>query len=548
MMRPKNNLVHSEEPPVHKRAHPAGQYGNPSSFPFVFLLVLINLAGSVCPAAAGTPAARTKTQASTGSDSAPAAPSITSQPISQSVNPGQTATFNVGATGTAPLTYQWMRNGTVIPGATSPAYTTPAAAVEENGAQFSVTISNPIGNATSSSATLTVNVVLQSEQLTPSASGQTQRARTSRFLSNSYVGLEIGSIGYSFSNAQLQPGFQAQSVQVPHLATRFVLLGHEFNKYFSGQVSELISSHPVVYQNVNGDLGSHDLWMNNIAGFTVKGRLPLGKRWSLFGEGGLGVVARNGFTVKQSTALNSANYATFLFGGGLDYRFNDHWDLPTGVIVAPGQAAGKQPTAVFFSGGFNYTMRRVPAEPAEEDSRNGPLWPKNIVQIGYITDALGFGVNDFFSKGKVSIFWHGSIEIRSGLSVNYQRNLFHTRRFFAIDWGADVSSWKSRINGERFYTASVYPVLRIPLIRTNPVEFYFSYSLAGPSLITTTNVDNQKIGKLFTFQDYMSTGFYLGRKRRVTGEVRIAHYSNANLFTQNPGLTIPLGFYFGSTF
>ncbi len=521
----------------------------PVSLPFVvFLFVLINLAGSVCSATARTPSATTKTQASSGSDSAPVAPSITSQPISQTVNPGQTATFIVVATGTAPLTYQWMLNGAAITGATSPAYTTPAAAVEDNGAQFSVKISNPIGNATSSSAKLTVNVVLPPEQSTASVSLENQRVRFSRFLSNSYIGVQFGSIGYAFSNAQLQPGFQAQSVQVPHLATRFVLFGHEFNKYLSGQVTELVPAHPVLYQNINGNLGSYDLWMNNIAGFTVKARLPLSKRWSLFGEGGLGVVTRNGITINQSTALSITNYATFLFGGGLDYCLTDNWDLLTGVTVAPGQSAGNQPSTVYFSGGFDYTMRRVPAEPARAESPNGAIWPRNIIQIGYITDALGFDVNDFFTKGKVSIFWHGTIEVANGLSVDYQRNLFHTRRFFAIDWGVEISSWKSRINGNRFFTASLYPVLRIPLVRTNPVEFYVSYSLAGPSLITKTDVDGQNIGRLFTFQDYMAAGVYLGRKRRVTSEVRIGHYSNANLFPQNPGLTIPLGFYFGSTF
>ena len=313
-------------------------------------------------------------------------------------------------------------------------------------------------------------------------------------------------------------------------------------------MSELVPGHPVVYQNINGNPGSYDLWMNNIAGFTVKARLPLHKRWSLFGEGGLGVVTRNGITIKQSTALNITNYATFLFGGGLDYRLTDNWDLLTGITVAPGQSGSKQPTAVFFSGGFDYTMRRVPAEPASADSPNGPIWPRNIIQVGYITDALGFGVNDFFTKGKVSIFWHGSINVASGLSVDYQRNLFHTRRFFAIDWGVEISSWKSMVDGDRFFTASLYPVLRIPLIRTNPVEFYVSYSLAGPSLITTNNVDGQAIGRIFTFQDYMASGVYLGRKRRVTAEARIGHYSNANIFPQNPGLTIPIGFYFGSTF
>jgi hypothetical protein len=377
---------------------------------------------------------------------------------------------------------------------------------------------------------------------------QAQQVRTSRFLSNAYIGLQLGYIGYHFSNAQLLPGFQAQSVQVPHFAQRFVIFGHEFNKYFSGQVSELVAAHPVAYQNVNGDMASHDLWMNNIAGFTVKARLPLSRKFSLFGEGGLGVVTRNGFQINQSTVLNGANYATFLFGGGLDYRVNDHWDVLTGVIVAPGHAAGKQPATEFVSSGFTYTMRHVPVEPEGAGARNGPIWPKNVIQLGYITDALGFGVNDFFSKGKVAIFWHGTVEVANGVSVNYRHNLFHTRRFFAIDWGADVSSWKSRKNGDRFYTASLYPALRIPIVRTNPVETYFSYSLAGPSLITRTNIDGVETGKMFTFQDYMSVGFYLGKKRRVTGEIRIAHYSNANLFSQNPGLTIPLGFYFGSSF
>ena len=515
----------------------------------VGLLVIINLAGSICSATAGMPLAPTITQASTASGSPSPVPTIVSQPTSQTVNSGQTATFVVVAAGAAPLTFQWMRNGKPISGANSASYTTPAATVEDNDAQFWVTISNRIGNATSSSAQLTVNNVgSRPGQSGASTTEQNQRVRTSRFLSNSYVGLQVGSIGYAFSNAQLLPGFQAQSVQVPHLAERFVLFGHEFNKYLSGQVTELVSSHPVVYQNINGNQGSHDLWMNNIAGFTLKGRLPLSRKWSIYGEGGLGVVSRNGFAINQVTALNYANYATFLYGGGVDYRLRDKWDLLTGVTVAPGREAGHQPSAVFVSGGFDYTMRRVPAEPAEADSSNAPIWPRNFIQIGYITDALGFGVNDFFTKGKVSIFWHGTIEVENGVAVDYQRNLFHSRRFFAIDWGVSISTWKSKINGDRFFTASLYPVLRIPLVRTNPVEFYFSYSLAGPSLISRTTIDGQNAGKQFTFQDYMGFGAYLGRKRRVTGEVRIGHYSNANLFSQNPGITIPLGFYFGSTF
>ncbi|HEV2523141.1 MAG TPA: choice-of-anchor D domain-containing protein, partial [Candidatus Acidoferrales bacterium] len=44
--------------------------------------------------------------------------SITTQPASQSVTAGQTATFSVVATGSGTLTYQWKKNGAVISGAT----------------------------------------------------------------------------------------------------------------------------------------------------------------------------------------------------------------------------------------------------------------------------------------------------------------------------------------------------------------------------------------------------------------------------------------------
>jgi acid phosphatase len=84
------------------------------------------------------------------------APTITTQPASQTVTVGQTATFTVAATGTAPLSYQWRKNGIAISGATSSSYTTPATTSSDNGAQFTVAVSNSAGSATSNAATLTV--------------------------------------------------------------------------------------------------------------------------------------------------------------------------------------------------------------------------------------------------------------------------------------------------------------------------------------------------------------------------------------------------------
>jgi Putative Ig domain/Abnormal spindle-like microcephaly-assoc'd, ASPM-SPD-2-Hydin/Immunoglobulin I-set domain len=85
-----------------------------------------------------------------------AAPMITSQPASQTIAAGQTATFSVTASGTAPLSYQWKKNGTAIGGATFSSYTTPAETTSDNGAQFTVMVSNSAGSVASNAATLTV--------------------------------------------------------------------------------------------------------------------------------------------------------------------------------------------------------------------------------------------------------------------------------------------------------------------------------------------------------------------------------------------------------
>jgi immunoglobulin I-set domain protein len=91
-----------------------------------------------------------------GSLNGSVAPYITTQPANQSVSAGQTATFSVAASGTAPLFYQWQKNGSDISGATSASYTTPATTTADSGEQFRVVVSNTAGSVTSASAVLTV--------------------------------------------------------------------------------------------------------------------------------------------------------------------------------------------------------------------------------------------------------------------------------------------------------------------------------------------------------------------------------------------------------
>jgi regulation of enolase protein 1 (concanavalin A-like superfamily) len=87
----------------------------------------------------------------------PVSPAISTQPASQSVTAGQTATFSVTATGTAPLSYQWQKAGANISGAMSSSYITPATTMADNGSSYRVIVTNTAGSVTSNSASLTVN-------------------------------------------------------------------------------------------------------------------------------------------------------------------------------------------------------------------------------------------------------------------------------------------------------------------------------------------------------------------------------------------------------
>jgi hypothetical protein len=109
-------------------------------------------------------------------NAAPVAPSITQQPSNQTVTAGQTATFSVTAAGTTPLAYQWQQGTTAISGATSASYTTPATTTSNNGAQFSVVVSNSAGKITSNAATLTVNAAPVAPSITQQPSNQTVTA------------------------------------------------------------------------------------------------------------------------------------------------------------------------------------------------------------------------------------------------------------------------------------------------------------------------------------------------------------------------------------
>ena len=90
----------------------------------------------------------------------PPPPSITAQPQGQTLNVGASVTFSVTATGSAPLSYQWQKDGTNLATATGTSYA--IASVQTNHAgSYTVVVSNFGGSVTSSPALLIVNRLSQ---------------------------------------------------------------------------------------------------------------------------------------------------------------------------------------------------------------------------------------------------------------------------------------------------------------------------------------------------------------------------------------------------
>jgi hypothetical protein len=145
------------------------------------------------------------------------APSIIGQPANAAVTAGQAASFNVNVTGTAPLTYEWFRNGVAIAGINAATYTIAATALGDSGAQFTVTVSNTDGRVTSTPATLTVSAAVVAPSFTSQPANATVTAGQTATFSAAATG--SGTLAYQWlRNGVAVAGATAPNYTTPALA------------------------------------------------------------------------------------------------------------------------------------------------------------------------------------------------------------------------------------------------------------------------------------------------------------------------------------------
>lgn len=144
----------------------------------------------------------------------PSAPTIAVQPLSQSVQAGSTAVFQVQAQGEA-LEYQWRKNGTPIPGATLPVLTI-ANAQSGDAARYSVLVTNPQAPAGVPSDIAVLAVLPRAPIILAHPQGAAKLAGDSLILRVVAAGSEPFAYRW-FRNGEALPGATNQTLEIASL-------------------------------------------------------------------------------------------------------------------------------------------------------------------------------------------------------------------------------------------------------------------------------------------------------------------------------------------
>jgi len=189
-------------------------------------------------------------------------PEIIEQPQSQAVMEGDPVTFSVVAKGAEPLSYQWYKEGVAIENATGTSYTIESVSAEDLG-NYTVTVSNESGVATSTVATLTLKIPYR-------ATGTVQ------VVDGSVAGLTVTDGGWGYTRApniriidETGSGATGHCVIENGVVTQ-IILDHPGTNY-SGEATVLIGS---PFSNTSLDIAVSEV--------KVKMHLVLGMEYQLW--------------------------------------------------------------------------------------------------------------------------------------------------------------------------------------------------------------------------------------------------------------------------
>ena len=308
----------------------------------------------------------------------PVAPSITTQPGSQSVTAGQTATFSVAATGTAPLSYQWQKNGVNV-GTNSSSYTTAAATTSDNGASFTVTITNSAGNTKSAAAILTVNATPVAPSITTQPGSQSVTAGQTATFSVAATG--TAPLSYQWQKNGVNVGTNSSSYTTAAATTSdngasfTVTITNSAGNIKSAAAILTVNATPVA-PSITTQPGSQSVTAGQTATFSVAatGTAPLSYQWQ---KNGVNVGTNSSsYTAAATTSDNGASFTVTIT--------NSAGNTKSAAAILTVNAAPVAPSITTQPGGQSVTAGQTAAFSVAATG-TAPLsyqWQKNGVNVG----------------------------------------------------------------------------------------------------------------------------------------------------------------------
>ena len=252
----------------------------------------------------------------------PLAPSITMPPQSQTVTEGQNVTFSVTATGTAPLSYQWYKDGSIISGATSSSYSI-SNVQTTNAGTYTVTVSNgTLPNAKSSGAVLTVNAVSVAPSITTPPQSKTVTVGQSVTFSVTATGTAPLSYQWykdgSIISGATSSSYSISNVQSANAGTYTVTISNGTLPNATSSGAVLTVSAASMAPSITTPPQSQTITAGQSVTFSVTatGSAPLSYQWYIGGNAISGATASS-YSLSIVQAANAGTYTVTVSNGTL---------------------------------------------------------------------------------------------------------------------------------------------------------------------------------------------------------------------------------------
>ncbi|MEY3450156.1 MAG: hypothetical protein RL749_1786, partial [Verrucomicrobiota bacterium] len=342
------------------------------------------------------------------------------QPQARNLKVGDSASFTVTPAGTGPFTYQWLKSGVVIAGATSQTYTIPAVSALD-AAAYSVRVSNGAGTATSLAATL--SVLGFKTDLPATATVLTGATRT---LAVAATGSPLPTYqwrkdGVDILNARLA-SYVVPATSVPTTATYSVVITNAAGSLESTLCQ--LSSVSLVSVPPSGQPQARNVVAGQSASFTVTpaGTGPFSYQWLRNGVVIAGATSQT-YSIAFVSALDAATYSVRVSNGGgtatslgailkviTPFNITGQPNAAVGTMVLAAGTSKALTVTVAGAGPFTYQWRK------DGQPIAGATLASYLVQAGSV---VGSAVYDVVITGPVSATSSSAVRVDTVLPPSF---------------------------------------------------------------------------------------------------------------------------------